>query len=148
VTGSTPVTDRDTLALRDLLTEAERGLADARAAIIDLARQQADYTSERRRVQSDLDRYHRMRDAGERLASIEFSVCPRCMQSLTRRQVPDGSCRVCFQPDPVTAATLGDTDLYEARHLADQLGEMDGQLHAVAGQLAPPPTRPRTASSS
>lgn len=133
--GIDPVTDRDTLALRDLLTEAERALADARAAVTALARQQADYTSERRRVQTDLDRFHRMRDAGERLASIEFSVCPRCLQPLTHRPVPEGSCRVCLQPDPVPAAA-GDTDLYEARQLADQLAEMDDQLHALSGQLA------------
>jgi hypothetical protein len=134
--GIDPVTDRDTLALRDLLTEAERTLADARATVTAVARQQADYTSERRRVQTDLDRFHRMRDAGERLASIEFTVCPRCLQSLTQRPVPDGSCRVCLQSDPVTAAAVGDTDLYEARQLADQLAEMDDQLHALSGQLA------------
>jgi hypothetical protein len=134
--GIDPVTDRDTLALRDLLTEAERALADARATVTALARQQADYTSERRRVQTDLDRFHRMRDAGERLASIEFTVCPRCLQPLTNRPVPDGSCRVCLQPDPVTAAAAGDTDLYEARQLADQLAEMDDQIHALSGQLA------------
>jgi hypothetical protein len=134
--GIDPVTDRDTLALRDLLTEAERSLADARATVTALARQQADYTSERRRVQTDLDRFHRMRDAGERLASIEFTVCPRCLQPLTHRPVPDGSCRVCLQPDPIIAAAVGDTDLYEARQLADQLAEMDDQLHALSGQLA------------
>jgi hypothetical protein len=131
-----PITDRDTLALRDLLTEAERALADARTTVIGLTRQQAEHTGERRRVQADLDRYRRMRDAGERLASIEFTVCPRCMQSLTQRHVSDGSCRVCLQPDPVTTATIGETDLYESRQLADQLAEMDGQLHAVAGQIA------------
>lgn len=134
--GIDPVTDRNTLALRDLLTEAERALADAGATVTALARQQADYTSERRRVQTDLDRFHRMRDAGERLASIEFTVCPRCLQPLTHRSVPEGSCRVCLQPDPVATAAAGDTDLYEARQLADQLGEMDDQIHALSGQLA------------
>ena len=130
-----PVTDRDTLALRDMLTEAERALADARATVTALARQHADYASERRRVQTDLDWFRRMRDAGERLANIEFSVCPRCLQSLTQRPVPAGSCRVCLQPDPVTAADAG-IDLYEASQLADQLVEMDDQLHALSGQLA------------
>ena len=134
--GIDPVTDRDTLTLRDLLTEAERALADARGAVTALARQHVDYTSERRRVQTDLDRFRRMRDAGERLANIEFSVCPRCLQSLTQRPVPTGNCRVCLQPDPVTDATAGDAELYEARQLADQLAEMDDQLHALSGQLA------------
>ncbi len=130
-----PVTDRETHALRDLLTEAERGLADARAAVTDLIRDQAEYASERRRVQSDLARLRRMRDAGERLASIEFAVCPRCLQSLTDRDVPHGSCRVCLQADPVQAAADGATDQYEARQLADQLAEMDDQLHSIAQQL-------------
>ena len=77
-----------------------------------------------------------MLDAGERLASIEFSVCPRCMQSLTQRQVPDGTCRVCLQPDPVTSATESADDPYETRQLKDQITEMDGQLEATAAQLA------------
>ncbi len=131
-----PVTDRDTLVMRDLLTDAERALAEARAAVIDLARQQGEYASERRRVRADLDRYRRMRDAGERLASIEFTVCPRCMQSLTDRRVTDGSCRVCLQPDPVLPAGVDDTELYEARQLADQLTETDALLEAIASQLA------------
>lgn len=130
-----PVTDRETLALRDLLAEAERSLAQARRMARDLARQQAECASERRRVKGDLDRYHRMRDAGERLAAIEFAVCPRCMQSLGDREVPEGACRVCLQPDPVTTAPE-DENRYEVRQLTDQLAEMDDQLQAIASQFA------------
>jgi hypothetical protein len=130
-----PVADRETAVLRDLLDEAERSLADARRAAVDLARQQAECASERRRVWGDLDRYHRMRDAGERLADFEFTLCPRCMQSLSARPVPDGACRVCLQDDPVQAGLDGG-DLYEARQLREQLDEMDGQLQLLAGQLA------------
>jgi len=129
-----PVSDRETAVLRDLLGEAERSLADARKTAVDLARQQAECASERRRVRGDLDRYHRMRDAGERLADFEFTLCPRCMQSLTARRVPEGACRVCLQDDPVHAGLDGG-DLYEARQLADQLEEMDDQLELLAGQL-------------
>ena len=130
-----PVADRETAVLRDLLDEAERSLADARRTAVDLARQQAECASERRRVRGDLDRYHRMRDAGERLADFEFTFCPRCMQSLTARPVPDGACRVCLQDDPVQPSPRRH-DLYEARQLAEQLDEMDGQLELLAGQLA------------
>jgi hypothetical protein len=130
-----PIADRETTVLRDLLGEAERSLADARRAAVDLARQQAECASERRRVRGDLDRYHRMRDAGERLADFEFTICPRCMQSLTTRPVPAGACRVCLQHDPVHA-DLDDGGVYEARQLSDQLDEMDGQLEQLAGQLA------------
>ena len=130
-----PVSDRETSVLRDLLSEAERSLADARATAVDLARQQAECASERRRVKGDLDRYQRMRDAGERLASIEFTVCPRCIQSLSNRPVPNGACRVCLQEDPVHAP-LGGSDPYEERQLAAQLDEMDDQLQVLASQTA------------
>lgn len=128
-----PVSDRLTQALRDQLTDAERSLAEARAAVTALIGQQADYRSERRRVQQDLDRLNRMRDAGERLANIEFSVCPRCMQSLSSRQVPPHACRLCLQPDPVSSQT--DSDVYEQTQLQDQLTEMDDQLLALADQV-------------
>ncbi|WP_410674116.1 AAA family ATPase [Amycolatopsis sp. cmx-4-68] len=128
-----PVADRETQVVRDLLAEAERALADARTAGVDVARRRAEYTAERRRVQSDLDRLDRMREAGERLADIEFTVCPRCMQSLDRH-VPAGSCRLCLQPDAV--AETGQLDQYEARQLASQLTEMEDQLHALDAQQA------------
>jgi hypothetical protein len=128
-----PVSDRETQTLRDLLNESERALAAARATVIDLVRKQAEYVGEQRRVRSDLDRLHRMRDAGARLASIEFAVCPRCMQSLTQRPVPDGACRVCLQHDPVESTE--DVDQYEARQLADQLEEIAHQLDLIATQL-------------
>lgn len=132
-----PVSDRETGVLRDLLGEAERSLDDARRATVDLARQQAEGNAERRRVKGDLDRYQRMREAGERLADIEFTVCPRCVQSLTAasRPIPDGACRVCLQEDPVQATQEG-LDPYEERQLAGQLDEMDGQIQALTEQMA------------
>lgn len=128
-----PVSDRETQAFRDLLNESERGLAAARAAVTDLVRRQAEYAAGQRRVQSDLDRLNRMRDAGARLASIEFAVCPRCMQSLTKRAVPDGACRVCLQHDPVEPSE--GIDQYEARQLTDQLHEIRDQLVLIVAQL-------------
>ncbi|MET8092104.1 AAA family ATPase [Micromonospora sp. NPDC005220] len=130
-----PVADRQTQVLRDLLTDAERALAEVRATMATLNRSQTDYARERRRLQGDLDRLRRMRDAGHRLANFEFAICPRCMQSLTDRQVTEGNCRVCLQPDPVHAVS-DDTDPYEARQLQDQLTEVDRQLQTVANQMA------------
>ncbi|MFG3022527.1 AAA family ATPase [Streptomyces sp. NPDC048254] len=124
-----PVVDRHTQVMRDLLTEAERSLADTRATVKELQRQKNECAQERRRVQSDLDRLNRMRDAGERLANIEFLVCPRCMQSLSGREVPADTCRVCLQPDPVEAS--GEEDQYELRQLTQQLEEMDDQLDSL-----------------
>lgn len=121
-------TDRETQALRDLLTEAERGLAEARALASDLTRETADYTSERRRIQLDIARLDRLMSAGARIANIEFSSCPRCLQSLDRH-VPDGTCRVCLQEDVV--GDLPTTGQYEAAQLRSQLEEIDEQLVQV-----------------
>ncbi|PTA42899.1 hypothetical protein C8054_28145 [Micromonospora sp. RP3T] len=128
-----PITDRETQVLRDLLSEAERSLASARSDVVSLTRQHREYQLERRRVQTDIDRLMRMRDAGARLAEIEFVACPRCMQSLRERDVPASSCRLCLQPDPVT----GDVDLdqYEIRQLAAQLDEMVEQLGIIDQQV-------------
>ncbi|MET7804122.1 AAA family ATPase [Micromonospora chersina] len=128
-----PITDRETQVLRDLLSEAERSLADARSAVVSLTRQEREYKSERRRVQTDIDRLMRMRDAGARLADIEFVVCPRCMQSLRDRAVPISSCRLCLQPDPV--AGEDELDQYEIRQLSSQLEEMDEQISIIYEQL-------------
>ncbi|MEU8061794.1 AAA family ATPase [Microbispora bryophytorum] len=130
-----PIADRETQALRDLLAEAERGLAEVRSAVIDLTRKQGEYLGERRRVQADLSRLERMHDAGERLADIEFVVCPRCMQSLAGREIPHGSCRVCLQPDPVPATEDASGDQYELLQLKDQLVEMENHLAVIDHQL-------------
>ena len=128
-----PVVDRETQVMRDLLNDAERRLAEAKAAVSALIRQSKELATERRRVEGDLARLRRMRDAGDRIANIEFVTCPRCIQSLAGRPVPDGACRVCLQHDPVPGGA--DTDQYEQRQLTDQLREMDDRLAAVADQL-------------
>ncbi|MFE8956267.1 AAA family ATPase [Streptomyces althioticus] len=128
-----PVIDRQTQVYRDLLTDAERALAEARAAVQDLARERDEISLEQRRVKADYARLERMRDAGARLANIEFSVCPRCMQSLKNRPVTGDQCRLCLQPDPVSPEQAADT--YEIRQLELQLDEMDTQLEATGQQL-------------
>lgn len=127
-----PVLDRETQTLRDLLAEAERRLADSRAAAIDLTRRQAQNSAERIRVEKDLARLNRMREAGERLADIEFTMCPRCMQSIKKRKPPSGACRLCLQPDVV--ATPTSHDQYEVRQLTEQLTEMSEQSSLLADQ--------------
>ncbi|MEU4295329.1 hypothetical protein AB0E63_44520 [Kribbella sp. NPDC026596] len=125
-----PVGDRRTQMLRDLLTEAEVGSADARATLNVLRRQRAEYAAERDRLASDIARLARMRDAGARLADFEFAVCPRCLQSLSERYVPADACRVCLQPDPVQQRAH--PDQYETRQLEDQRAEVDTQLQQIA----------------
>lgn len=126
-------TDRETHALRDLLAEAERGLAEAQTLSSDLARESGEYAAERRRVELDIARLDRLMSAGARIANIEFSSCPRCLQSLDR-EVPEGTCRVCMQDDVV--GDLPATGQYEASQLRSQLEEIDQQLAEVRSARA------------
>lgn len=128
-----PVIDRQTQTYRDLLTDAERSLAEARATAQDLIRERNEIGLEQRRVKADHARLERMRDAGARLANIEFSVCPRCMQSLSNRPVQEDTCRLCLQPDPVSPERAADS--YELQQLVMQLDEMEAQREATEQQL-------------
>ncbi|WP_434453152.1 AAA family ATPase [Lentzea sp. E54] len=127
-----PVADNHTRALRDLLTEAERGTAELAANIAELDRRQSQLTAERQRVEADLDRLSRMREANLVLANIEFTVCPRCMQSVKERNIPAGACRLCLQPDPVDETVTDEK--YETRQLREQILEMSEQIVALSGQ--------------
>jgi hypothetical protein len=129
-----PVADRETQVMRDLLSDSERLLAEARATLGHLVRKQAEYQEERRRVEGDRDRLRRMRAAGSRLANIEFTVCPRCMQSLLRREVGANHCRVCLQPDPVNPA--GPDESYETRQLDEQIAEFTAELDVLKEQVS------------
>ncbi|WP_027341453.1 hypothetical protein [Hamadaea tsunoensis] len=128
-----PVVDRYSQVLRDLLTDAERGVAEANATLQNLRATHTEYGFERKRVQGDIDRLKRAQDAGQRLADFEFAVCPRCMQSLTERQVAAGTCQVCLQPDPVVGHGT-ELSQYEMRQLSDQLSEIDLQISALVRQ--------------
>jgi hypothetical protein len=127
-----PAIDRETQTLRDLLSEAERGLKGASNLYAVLSQQHADLTLERRRVHQDIDRLNRLEDAGARLAVIEFKVCPRCLQDVGDRHIEPHACRLCLQPDPVILEGVANQDPQERKQLAEQLEEMDDQL--ILGQ--------------
>jgi hypothetical protein len=128
------VIDRESQVLRDLLTDAERSLAEARELSTELGRQRQAYEAERRRVAQDIDRLARAESAGLRLANIEFVVCPRCTQRLDQREVPCGECPVCLQVDVVDG--LPAASQYESDQLRTQIEEIDDQLRIMAAQAA------------
>lgn len=130
-----PAIDRETQTLRDLLSEAERGLRDANNMAAVLSQQHADLALERRQVQHDILRLNRLQDAGARLADIEFRVCPRCLQDVEHRRVESHECRLCLQPDPAALEGAADQDHYEQTQLAEQLEEMESQLALGEQQL-------------
>lgn len=123
-----PAIDRETQTLRDLLGEAERNLGEAQSSLALLQQQRTDYTRERSLLKQDIDRIGRMQSAGERLAEIEFTVCPRCMQSLKSRHVPEHACRLCLQPDPVQPDAKSATASYEQTQLQEQAEELGAQI--------------------
>jgi hypothetical protein len=123
--------DRETQALRDLLTVSERSVAEARGFVVELRREVSEYRQERRRVEQDVARLERMVNAGERLANIEFVVCQRCTQNLTERVVPGDACRLCLQRDIVADLPHGG---YEREQLASQLVELDQQIAVLESQ--------------
>lgn len=130
--GLADVVDRQAQVLREMLNDAERSLADARALALEVEQQRHDYASERRRLRHELDRFMRMASAGLRLADIEFSVCPRCTQRLDQREIPSDACPVCLQHDVI--AGLSSREPYEDEQLRGQLQEVDDQLAFLDGQ--------------
>jgi hypothetical protein len=124
--------DSETQTLRDLLTSRERALAEARELVVELARESRELERESRRVRQDIARLDRMASAGERLANIEFVVCPRCTQSLAQRVVAAGQCRVCLQDDIVSDLP---GEVYERGQLADQLAELDRQIQVIEMEI-------------
>lgn len=124
--------DRESKVLRDLLADAEISVGDARDLVSELRRQGDEYETERRRVAQDVTRIARIASAGLRLASIEFSICPRCTQRLDRRSVPEGSCPVCLLDDVVAGVQLGDQ--YETEQLSQQIVEIEQQIVLIQDQ--------------
>ncbi|MCC3279485.1 hypothetical protein LJ754_09995 [Arthrobacter sp. zg-Y40] len=131
-----PVSDRETLTLRDLLGDSERSAAEARNYLRFLSQQRADFVRERSLIAQDIGRIRSMKLAGERLAQIEFVTCPRCMQSVRDRSAPIHTCRLCLQSEPVPATPREtDADTYEILHLRGQIDEIGGQIEALDADI-------------
>lgn len=125
------VVDRETQVLREMLATSERSLSDAQDLVSSLQREQAQYTAERHQVGQDIARLTQMASAGNRLANIEFVVCPRCTQKLNQREIPPDTCRVCLQHDNVKDLTTGQ---YETTQLVEQVEEVELQLSIIRAQ--------------
>lgn len=130
-----PVADTKTRTLRDLLTEAERGLAQARANEARLQQQLIDYEREAKALEQDIGRLDRLQAAGARLADIEFRACPRCLQDVTARHVESHLCRLCLQDDPVARSGVSPLVGFEREQLSGQLAEMQSQVTIAEHEL-------------
>ncbi|KOU97165.1 hypothetical protein ADK91_33610 [Streptomyces sp. XY511] len=107
-------------AEQDVLAAQE--LVEARAAVV-------------AQVELDLSRLDRSTTAIEKLSPFDFVVCPRCMQRLSTRPVPEDHCVVCLQDDPhdqdVDPAAIAQT----RRTLDLQLQDARTVLEADSGVL-------------
>ncbi|MCX5230375.1 hypothetical protein [Streptomyces sp. NBC_00233] len=102
--------------------QAAQELVEARAAVV-------------AQVELDLSRLDRSTRAIEKLSPFDFVVCPRCMQRLSTRPVPEDHCVVCLQHDPhdqdVDPAAVAQT----RRTLELQLQDAQAVLDADSGVL-------------
>ncbi|GAA4925666.1 AAA family ATPase [Actinoplanes utahensis] len=51
-------------------------------------------------LELDTQRAQREADAHNSISGLEFSVCPRCLQSVSDRDLEPGQCLLCTQPQP------------------------------------------------
>ncbi|MFC8675022.1 AAA family ATPase [Streptomyces griseorubiginosus] len=118
-----------------VLIESQRGLrtrvSDLRATLIEVeaARDAAAadvHKSESLVAQLKLDAQALARTevAHRALSGLEFSICPRCMQSVQNRDVPVNHCMLCLQPEEL----ISETDSDESKRLISQIKETEELL--------------------
>jgi hypothetical protein len=115
-----------------LYTEIDRAATQEREMHISAARH-ADAVAARKSVLAQLELDHlRARQshvAARVLGALEFEVCPRCLQDLADRHIPEDHCRVCLQPDPPSLAAAPPDDETRNR-LQTQIEETQALLAA------------------
>lgn len=131
---TSPAIDRQTQILRQLLGESEKALGDGQASLSLLRQEKTDYVRERLVLGREIDQLNRINSAGQALANIEFAVCPRCMQDVRSRLVPDHACRLCLQSESVAERSADDVS-YEQAQLVDQASEMEAQVARVTQSI-------------
>jgi hypothetical protein len=114
-----------TQAAGSLYTEIDHAATQERELHLEAARR-ADSVASRQSVLAQLELDHlraqQSRIAGRIIGAVEFAVCPRCMQNLDNRDVPEDHCQVCLQPDPPSMMTTGD-DQETGQRLQAQIDE-------------------------
>ncbi|MEU2911934.1 hypothetical protein ACFYM3_13505 [Streptomyces massasporeus] len=101
---------------------AAQDLVEARAAVV-------------AQVELDLSRLDRSTTAIEKLSPFDFVVCPRCMQRLSTRPVPEDHCVVCLQHDPhdqdVDPAAIAQTRRSLDLQLQDAKAVLEADTHVL-----------------
>ncbi|SIO85595.1 AAA family ATPase [Nocardiopsis sp. JB363] len=94
--------DDRVLTLQGLLGTNRSSIIRTQEVLRALNEVQTERNSRITELAESLDRAQRVNSSSSLLAPIEFSQCPRCMQSIDERgpSVPEHSCRLCLQDEP------------------------------------------------
>ncbi|GAB2500791.1 AAA family ATPase [Nocardiopsis aegyptia] len=97
--------DDRVVALRGMLSSTQNAVSTANEALRLLDQTQRQRRDRLDELTASLTRVRRVRSADTFLSPIEFSQCPRCLQSLDEHRSSPGTCRLCLQPEPGTEVT-------------------------------------------
>lgn len=118
-------------SIRSADTEAGRSREAVRLAAVEIARREALVAQ----LELDLGRQARIDAAVRTVGAIEFVVCPRCMQSIVRRNVPSGACLLCLQDESQQVAGTKHSHDDEVQRIESQLDETRQLLAADRDRL-------------
>lgn len=130
----------DEAARRDRLTALARQLREVQDQVRERQSELAAHAQLLAQLDLDLQRLGRARAARAALRGIEFTQCPRCMQSLADVARESDHCVLCGQPEPSTAAegllATVDEDAMQLA-LAQQWGVNDERrrIHAMIEEV-------------
>jgi AAA domain len=136
--------------VEDLAAELNAALSDREAA----ATQCEELERLTSQIALDEQRTVRSMMAGTELAGIEYRACPRCLQDVSQREAPEGTCVLCHQQEPESLLTVTLEDELERLRrqqresevlLADARGE-DALLKKRVQELETSLTAARTAA--
>jgi hypothetical protein len=88
-------------------------------------------------IELELQRLERGERAAAVLDEIVYARCPRCLQTVTDRAVPEGHCYVCGQPEPDSEdAAAGDDSIDEPNGLRATVEAERKRLEALLVETA------------
>jgi flagellar biosynthesis chaperone FliJ len=132
-------------ALRAALLEAQKRRQNFEKGVMGLRDQEADLTELAGSLTLDRKKLRRLRASSDILSSVEFKICPRCMQQVTRemqQREDHGRCSLCARPishtsDAIPRAVPSDDDLAQQEtEAASLLADVRSRLVAEKKALA------------
>jgi hypothetical protein len=123
--------DSDGLAVRQVTSLRNRlsSIEDERRSIsLDIEKERGMLAQ----LALDEQRIGRERAASRSLTGLEFTVCPRCMQSIANRHVEDDVCNLCCQPQDAVEHSSS----IELSQIRDQRKETEQLLNEDVQNLA------------